>query len=216
MTRRADRPPGRFDPRRTRLLLVYGGSFDPPHRAHVELPEQVGEQVGADGVLYVPAGRAPHKSDRSATDATHRLAMLRLALRDRPRTAVDARELDRDGPSYTVDTLKSLREDLGPAVELRLLIGADMAATFDTWHRAEEVFKRGQPLVMARPDQVPDLEQRDRWRDRIVPVEPMPCSSTEIRNALRERPDDPLLREQLDPQVLDYIREHGLYADETA
>ncbi len=107
-----------------RRLLIYGGSFDPPHVGHVQLPWAVAEVLRADAVVYVPAGRAPHKLDKRQTDAEHRLAMLRLALQDPPAglgeqqavaRLVLEEEIERaaDGrPSFTVETLESLRPRL--------------------------------------------------------------------------------------------------------
>jgi len=130
---------------RYNTVLLFGGSFDPPHRAHTALPRIVAERIGADVVAYLPAGRAPHKLDREQTDPRHRLAMLRLALQDEPGTIVLTDEIDRapGEPSYTVDTLERLHGRVSPGTTLRLLFGGDQLHIFDTWRQPERWRCRG-------------------------------------------------------------------------
>lgn len=208
-----------FDPAQAQTLVVYGGTFDPPHRAHTELPSFVAERIGADGVLYVPAGRPPHKADLDQTPAEHRLAMLTLALDGVPRTAISTWEIDQPEPSYTYRTLEHLRRTFGDTIALRLLVGMDMALTFDQWAEPGRIEQLAEPVVMVRPPHdraaflaaLPDA-QRDRWASRVVEAPPMDVSSTELRRALRDRDADAtVVREMLDPRVLTYIRRHGLY-----
>lgn len=213
-----------FDPSQAQQLLIYGGSFDPPHRAHVALPMQVLETTEADGVLYVPAGQPPHKQGQVMTPAEHRVAMLERALGDglNHRAAIRMDEIERPGPSYMVDTLEQLKREL-PRVTLRLLIGADMAAIFYAWRSPQRIMALAEPLVMLRepldvealletlPADLP-REERERWRGRIVPVTPMEVSSTAVREKLSEGDyDAPLIRQGLAPEVLNYIRDTGLY-----
>ncbi len=202
-----------------KLALVFGGSFDPPHVAHVELPGRVRQRVGADVVLYVPAARSPHKADRDPTPAKHRLAMLRLALADQPAARILTDELDRAGdgrPSYTVETLERLRERLPDHVELRLLIGADQARTFETWREPERIVALAEPLVMVRPPDtaesllasLADGASRRAWADRLVDVPRIEASSTEVRRRVRGgEPIDGLVP----AAVARYIEDHGLY-----
>ena len=212
-----------LDPHRCDKLLIYGGAFDPPHRAHVELPAQAAERSGADGVLYVPTGVAPHKA-ASRTPAEHRVAMLELALRGRPNCAISDVELRRSGPSYMVDTLRQLREELGPDVGLRLLIGADMVAMFYTgWREPERIIELAEPVVMMRPPfdidglltELPaELSgaERRRWRERIVAVDRIDVSSTELREALRAgRYERPPVSTMIDPAVVRYIQAREMY-----
>jgi nicotinate-nucleotide adenylyltransferase len=206
-----------------RRLIVFGGTFDPPHLAHIDLPFHIADFISADGVVFIPAGSPPHKS-RSLTPAPHRLAMLRLALGDRPDAAICTAELDRPGPSYTVDTLRQLRDQLHPATQLRLLIGADMAAIFYQWRDPQQIIQLADPLVMMRPPIDPasllarlpadlDQEQRQAWTHRIVPAPLIDIDSTRLRLLLSQgRFDDPLVTRMLAPSVIHYIREHHLYA----
>lgn len=178
----------------------------------------VARHVGADGVLYVPAAHPPHKMAGPVVQGRHRLAMLRLALGERDDAAISTFELDTPGTpgkGYTVDTLEHLRREL-PGVELRLLIGADMAAMFDQWHQPDRLIELAEPLVMMRAPYDPHALAAklgdERWAGRVVPVEPIDISSTEIRAAIREgRWDAPVVTDNLHPAVLRYIREHGLY-----
>lgn len=207
--------PAMLDPRHCESLLVYGGSFDPPHRGHVELPFAACKAAGADGVLYVPAGQPPHKPDRPITPAHHRLAMLKLALGHRPDAAISRYELDNPGPSYTVKTLEHLRDTLGARVRLRLLIGADMAACFGQWKQPEKIIELAEPLVMLRePYTEPELMAKlgPSWSGRFVPVPRVDVSSTELRVHLAGRMDfAPAVVEHVHPDVARYIRQHRLY-----
>ena len=193
-----------------RTLLVFGGSFDPPHVAHVDLPRQVAAALNADATLYVPAGRAPHKLHLTQTDPVHRVAMLRLALADEPWAHVWTGEVDRaaDGrPSYTVDTIERLREQLGPGVTMRLLLGTDQVAIFDTWHRPGRIVELAEPVVMLRRGEGENALP-DPWRGRVVHVKPMAVSSTEIRR--RVEMEESIVG-MVHPAVGRYIGEHGLY-----
>ncbi|MHB1157700.1 MAG: nicotinate (nicotinamide) nucleotide adenylyltransferase [Phycisphaerales bacterium] len=207
--------------RRYSRLIVYGGSFDPPHRAHVALPFEAAKQVGAAGVVYMPAGQPPHKQGRAITPAHHRLHMLRLALGGREDATICTWEMDRPPgqPNYTVDTLEHLRRELGEDVEMRLLIGADMALIFEQWREPGRIERLAEPLVMLRPPEDADgllshfsAESRERWRGRIVVTSQLDISSTDLRHRLShglplEPPD------ALEPGVLAYIREQGLYSE---
>jgi len=198
-------------------LLIYGGTFDPPHRAHVELPFIVKRKLDFDGVIFVPAGRPPHKPDVDRTPGRHRLAMLKAALGDRPDASICPWELDRDGPSYTWHTVRQLADHFGSDVTLRLLIGADMALIFDQWVKPEVIERIAEPVVMIRPPYnrrtLLKTLPADRWADRLVDVPPMEEASSDLRQVLVDRgPDDPQVRDALPSPVLEYIRRHGLYA----
>ncbi len=201
-----------------RSILVYGGSFDPPHRAHVELPMLAREKIGADLVAYIPAGRAPHKLDREQTAAEHRLAMLRLALQDTDRAVILMDELDRAAsgrPSYTVDTLEALSRRLPAGVSLRLLMGTDQVHIFDQWREHERVAELAPPLVMVRPPETSGAllaslpEEGGRpWRARLIELPRLDISSTDIRRRIAAGQSTEGL---LAPAVRGYIDAHGLY-----
>ncbi|MEM9346991.1 MAG: nicotinate (nicotinamide) nucleotide adenylyltransferase [Planctomycetota bacterium] len=205
-----------------KTILLFGGSFDPPHRAHTRLPQMVAKVIGADLIAYIPAGRAPHKLDRVQTDPRHRLAMLRLALEDEP-GEIPAKaltlEVERgaDDPSYTVDTLETLSKQIDPGATLRLLIGADQLRIFDSWRNPKRIIELAEPVVMVRP---PDTrasllgslasEERDGWADRLVEAEMIDLSSTQLRKKIAA--GEPI-GQWTPASVCGYIAKHGLYRD---
>ena len=208
-----------MDLREGKYLIVFGGTFDPPHLAHIDLPLAVMAQVGADALLYVPASCSPLKSPVDQTPAHHRLAMLRLALADTEKTHVLTDELDRsetEQPSYTIDTIEALRDRLGTHVTLRLLIGADQLRLFNQWKSPDHLIELAEPLVMVRPpwDRVSllgifaDPTVRRTWSRRLVNVPSMEMSSTAIRRRVAH--DQPITGLVAAP-VESYIREHELY-----
>lgn len=208
-----------FNPADADRLIVYGGTFDPPHRAHIQLPRLAADRIGADGVLYIPAGRPPHKPDDHRTPGRHRLAMLQLAIGDAPDAAISDYELNQPGPSYTFATLEQLRHTLGDRVKMHLLIGVDMALIFDQWVKPDRIEQLAEPRVMARPphdrrrflDALPP-GQRDMWATRMVDVPAIDISSSELRHAIAEQGlDARSVRDNLAPRVIDYIRAHHLY-----
>jgi len=200
-------------------IILFGGSFDPPHVAHVALPMAVRESIGADLVAYVPAAKAPHKLDKVQTDPAHRLAMLRLALRGVEHAAIVTDELDRaaDGrPSYTVDTLEALQSRLRPGARMRFLVGADQVRIFDKWREPDRVIQLAEPLVMVRPPDTKDSllaslsddSARAQWAPRLVDVPAVDISSTHIREGVARGES---IKGMVHPEVARYIREHGLY-----
>lgn len=202
-------------------IILFGGSFDPPHVGHVALPVAARAAVGAEWLAYVPAARAPHKLDKVQTDPAHRLAMLRLAVEDLDDAVVLTDELDRaaDGvPSYTVDTLEHLRETFPAGATMRLLIGADQVRIFDQWREPQRIIELAEPLVMVRPPDtkasllasLPDDEARSAWERRLVDVPAMDISSTQIRERVARGES---IKGRVCPAVEDYIHEHGLYRD---
>jgi nicotinate-nucleotide adenylyltransferase len=137
-----------------RRWIVFGGSFDPPHRAHVQLPRRAAEAIGAERVLYVPARINPLKGDAPPASPKDRLAMLRLAIAGDPRCEIRTLELDREGPSYTVDTLRTLAAEAAaatPSARLVLLVGSDTALGFPKWRTPDEIARHADVAVMMRP-----------------------------------------------------------------
>jgi len=217
--------------RSLRTVVVFGGTFDPPHKGHVHLPLlavrhlelKLEEEKGA-WVLYVPAARSPHKAAGPVASDGQRVEMLTLAVSHLPRCSVWTDEIDRAAagePSYTIDTLRRLRDWLdghdGDDVRLRLLIGADQAAAIDRWREPAAIVALAEPLVMARvaggaeeaPPKLP--AHLGDWSARMLPVPKLDASSTAARAALAAG-DEASLRRLLDAPVLAYIRSNGLYA----
>lgn len=199
-------------------ILIYGGTFDPPTRAHLELPMLVRERLGADLVAFVPARMSPFKADDPPTDPHHRVAMLEAALDDNEHAKVLTEEIDRTAegtPSYTIDTVEYLRDWLPADVTLQLLIGGDQMAEFIRWKSYEKIVEMAQPVVMMRAPQtretllatVPE-SQRGFWVSRLIEVPGMDVSSTEVRR--RVAAGEPI-GDLVVPTVEKYIQKHKLY-----
>jgi nicotinate-nucleotide adenylyltransferase len=131
-------------------LGLFGGTFDPPHLGHLALAEWARERLRLDRVVFVPAGDPPHKRGRILTRAATRLAMTELAIAGREGFALSRIEIDREGPSYTVDTLRALR-DSHPGSRWWLLIGEDSLAELSTWKEPEAIVRLATPAVAIRP-----------------------------------------------------------------
>jgi nicotinate-nucleotide adenylyltransferase len=190
-------------------LGMFGGAFDPPHRAHVALAQAAVAQLGLDRLLVVPTGQAWHKA-RALTPAPDRLAMTRLAFDALPHVEVDERELHRDGPSYTIDTLRELRA-AHPAAELFLVMGEDQAQAFTRWREWEAILGIATLAVAGRPSHAATKETTTlpaHARAVRLALPSMPGSATEARELLARRQDASHL---VPPAVARYIASHNLY-----
>lgn len=209
-----------------RPLLLYGGTFDPVHRAHEAMAREALRLVAAERLVWIPAGDPPHRPAPGA-DAAERLRMLQLAGAEGEGFRLDRRELERAGPSYSVLTLREYRAECGPSRPLVLLLGVDAAAGLGDWHRAEELAGLCHLLVLARPNAHwdPALAGRLGWQAVRQPAAfasapaglflmhegpLLDLSATAVRRALAE--DAPELSVWLHPAVLAHIRERGLYS----
>jgi nicotinate-nucleotide adenylyltransferase len=134
--------------------IVYGGTFDPVHRGHIAIARAVCD-VYQDTVWLMPAADPPHRAPPGAS-AHQRAQMLDLAVADEPRLAVDRRELQRHGPSYTVDTLAELRRELGAGETIIWVMGIDSLRQLDTWHHWQRIFEFAHVLAVERPGAPPD------------------------------------------------------------
>ena len=161
-----------------RPLAVFGGTFDPIHIGHLTVAWEAAELLDAE-VRLMPANVPPHRSSPQASPA-ERVAMLRAALAGQSRLVLDARELERDGPSYTIDTLRELRAEQGGR-PLVLLLGADAFAGLSTWNRWGELFDFAHIGVLSRPGvqvmRSAELEQEVAARrvDDVAPLRAQPC-----------------------------------------
>lgn len=186
---------------------LFGGTFDPPHLAHLIIAETVCDQFGLDQILWMPSGQPPHKTGGELTPAASRLAMTRLAIRDNEAFAVSTLEMERDGPSYTVDTLRVL-QDRHPNASFALIIGGDSLADFHTWHRPEEIASRAPLIVYDRPQATPPESERLVQEARFAEAPRLAISSTGIRNRCR---DGRSIRYLVSEPVRRYIQEENLY-----
>lgn len=183
---------------------ILGGTFDPIHVAHLHAADCARHALRLDRVLIMPAGDPWQKSGRVVSPASDRLAMCRLAVADAEGIRVDEREVGRDGPTYTVDTLASFPED----EELFLILGADAASGLASWHRWESVVGRASIVIAPRPGvEIPDVEGGIVLDTGLLEV-----SGTAIRKAVSE---GGAWRFLVPPSVRDYISTHDLYTKST-
>lgn len=204
------------------MIGVYGGTFNPVHYGHLRTALEVKEQFALTELRLIPCRLPPHRQP-PAVSADDRLAMLRLACGDTEGFVVDTRELERDGPSYMVDTLASLRADY-PAQPLVLFIGADAFEGLTSWHRWQQLFDHAHVVVMTRPGYaVPDLSvfYQNRMTQNpadlsftvagrlfFTTVTALDISATAIRNLIAGQRSPKFL---LPDALIAYIRQHRLY-----
>lgn len=196
-------------------LGVMGGTFDPVHYGHLVAAEGVRYEYRLDKVIFVPAGRPPHKPDYRISDPEHRLALTRLAVASNPFFEVSDLEIKRPGPSYTYDTIREVRRLYSPD-EVYFITGADAVLEILTWHRCAELLRICRFIAATRPGYDLDgLNEKLRTLPaslvgRIVPVEvpALAISSSDIRRRVRTgRPIKYLLPESVEA----YIYEQRLY-----
>ncbi len=190
---------------------VFGGSFDPPHAAHLALALSALQHLELDRLLIVPTGQAWHKK-RTLSASHHRLAMARLGFADLARVAIDTREIERPGPSYTIDTLREIAADW-PGADLFLLIGEDQARAWQQWHEGAQIPRLATICVAARPTssgEEGDFQAPQAWQQRFLrlPLAPMALSATELRARLGAHQTVSLM---VPEPVARYIEDHHLY-----
>jgi nicotinate-nucleotide adenylyltransferase len=194
-----------------RRIGMFGGAFDPPHIGHVALARAAVEQLRLDELRVFPTGQAWHKA-RELSPAPQRLAMAQLAFAQVPRAIVDDRELQRAGPTYTVETLRELRREF-PQAELLLVIGADQAESLHSWREGDAIARLATIAIAARARPVLAPEPFNASRlppGKREPVElpPMPVSSTEIRRRAAAGED---ISGLVPVPVARYIAQYHLY-----
>jgi nicotinate-nucleotide adenylyltransferase len=203
---------------KTRHVGVLGGTFDPIHIGHLIVAQEVVSALHLETLYFLPAGDPPHKRDHVITPAQHRRSMVELAIAGNPAFALSSVDLDRPGPSYTVDTLKLLHKAWGPETAIAFVIGWDMLDDLLTWHDPAGVVRQVDKLVAVhRPgypldsDYLALLESSvPGIRRRLTPLEvpQIAVSSSDLRQRVAaNRP----IRYQVPDVVETYILEHGLY-----
>jgi nicotinate-nucleotide adenylyltransferase len=212
-------------------LGLFGGTFDPVHFGHLRLATELSEAFHLDKVIFLPAGLPYHRGRTAHASADERLTMLKLATGRDARFDVDDRELRREGPTYTFDTLTEIRKERGPDASLVFLLGSDAFARIDTWHRWHELFDLAHFAVALRAgdenwlSKGPGAFPKDVW-PRItlnlrelsgVPagkvmtfsMTPLAISSTAMRTLAAEEAS---IRYLTPDPVAEYVRSHQLYS----
>jgi nicotinate-nucleotide adenylyltransferase len=195
---------------------ILGGTFDPVHNGHLVIAEVARERLNFNEVLFIPAGQPWLKVERSITPPQHRLQMLRLALDDRPYFRISEMEIERPGPTYTIDTIKALKERLNAEDELFFILGQDTLMQLPQWHEAQNLIRLCYLVAAPRPGvKKPDLKALETTLPGITQrvmlmKEPLVAiSATDIR----ERAARGLSVRHLVPEPVNrYIKEHRLYA----
>ena len=199
-------------------LCLFGGAFNPPHRTHRRIVEQCLAQLPVRRLVVMPSGLHPFKGEHELAPAADRLTMCRFAFGDLEHVAVSAFELERQGPSFTVDTLQHYHDREPPGTRLYFVVGSDNLPQLASWHRPHDVLQLATLVTFPRqghpidPAELRHAGLRDEEVDSIVAhvldLEPDDVSATAIRAALREgRP----VAQWLQPQVEEYVRRSGLY-----
>lgn len=212
---------------------LLGGTFNPIHFGHLRMAQELADTLNFNEVRFIPAANPPHKS-APAVSAEHRAAMVRLSLADNPTFTFDDRELLRTGASYTIDTLNSLRDELGSEVSLVLIMGSDAFTKFNTWHRWEEIIQLCHITLVQRPlplknsnhakeilsepletflhnhytENSNDLHDSPAGFVNMQQVTALDISSTAIRHALQQKKS---ARYLMPENVIHYINTHELY-----
>ena len=187
-----------------------GGTFDPIHNGHLVAGSEVADRFDLDEVVFVPTGDPWQKADREVTDLEHRYLMTVIATASNPQFTVSRVDIDRGGPTYTIDTLRDLRE-VYPTEELYFITGADALASIMSWHDWEEMFQLAEFVGVTRPgyelreDMLPPAIQE---RVHLVEIPAMAISSTDCRaRAAAGRPVWYLVPDG----VVQYIAKNSLY-----
>ncbi len=208
---------------------ILGGTFNPVHYGHLRMAQELAESLNLDTVRFIPAANPPHK-DAPAISAEQRAAMVQLAIANNSRFVFDDRELHRAGASYTLDTLHSLRDELGKDVSITLFMGSDAFTKFDTWHRWQEIIELCHIALVQRPQlrgnehklsQSLETFLHHHYSENSDDLRHAPCgfvtmrqitaldiSSTAIRHALQHGNS---VRYLMPDSVIDYIQTHQLY-----
>lgn len=191
---------------------VFGGTFDPIHLAHLEVARAARDAAHLDKVLFVVSARPPHKKNETQADPEQRLAMVQAALNGDESFEASRLEIDREGPSYTADTLDTLH-DLHPDARLFLIIGEDSLMDLPKWRHPERILERAKLLVVPRPGFDHEYPKMLEGHFEMLPFEEHEISSTEIRRRLAagDASDD-----LLPPGVRRVIDREGLYGAEVS
>lgn len=193
---------------------MLGGTFDPPHLGHLVAAEEARVQLNLARVVFVPAGTPPHKLNEPVTPVEHRVEMVMRAVASNPYFSVSLIDVERPGPSYTVEMLQRLREQWGDDTELYFIMGMDSLADMPNWHKPQQIVKLCRLAVVSRPGYEADLGQLEAVipgitsRVNYVSMPLLEISSTELSRRVHQ---GQTIRYYVPAEVEAYIRTHRLY-----
>lgn len=197
-----------------RRLGVFGGTFDPIHYGHLVAAQEVLSELRLDQVLFVPAGWPPHKPHRRLSTIRARVEMVELAISSNPRFVLSRIDIDRPGPSYTVNTLDLLHQQMGMDTELYFIMGLDSLADLPRWHQPDRIIQLAYLVVVDRPRYDVDMEALTRAvpgieaRLLFVHIPGMNIASSDLQRRVRENKP---IKYQVPEAVEYYIYSNGLY-----
>lgn len=192
----------------------FGGTFDPPHNGHLMIAQHALDELGLEEVNFAPTRTPPHKLGQSITPIAHRVEMTRLAIQGNPRFLLSYIDVDRKGPTYSVDALRILREGWHESTEIYFLMGMDSLANILTWHKPDELIQLCKLAVFARTGFIALMEELEqklpglRERTVFVNAPPLEISATEIQRRIHAGES---IKELVPINVAEYIRLAGLY-----
>ncbi len=212
-----------------KCIGILGGTFNPIHHGHLRMAQELADALGFDEVRFIPSASPPHRTTPEVS-AEHRAAMVQLAIADNPLFKLDMRELARTGASYMIDTLISLREELGEHAALCLIMGSDAFVKLDTWHHWQKLLDYCHIILVQRPNISPDLPRlsakltsllHDHYTENVddltekttgyihmQKITPLDISATRIRESLKACHS---VRYLMPESVITYIATHKLY-----
>jgi nicotinate-nucleotide adenylyltransferase len=193
---------------------VLGGTFDPPHNGHLVIAQEALVHLSLSEVIFAPSRQPPHKLGHPITPITQRMEMVRLAIASNPRFTLSRVDVDRAGPTFTVDTIRMLRRQLGDAAKLYFIMGMDSLISLPSWHQPEELIKLCWLAVFERPGFSADLSRLEQslpgLADHLVfiPAPALDIAASDLQRRIRAGESiSPLVPEA----VAAYIRSHSLY-----
>lgn len=209
-----------------KIIGILGGTFDPVHLGHLHLAKEALKQAELTEIRFIPCYQSPHKKMPVAT-GKQRLVMLKFATKPYKNFYVDDRELQRKNTSYTIDTLKSLRQEIGKQQPICLIMSMDAFAKFNYWHKWQEITKLCHIIVADRPDSQPitDTETKILLKEKqifkaaqlktapagyilFINISPNPISATKIRAAIKACKN---INSMVTKEVSQYIEQHKIY-----
>lgn len=194
-----------IDENKKKSVGILGGTFNPPHLAHLIVAQQVLDQLSLDEVWFIPDNIPPHIDKKETIDSIHRVEMVRLAIEDNPHFKLDLTEISRGGVSYTFETMKLLKE-ANPEIDFYFIIGGDMVEYLPTWNHIDELTKMVQFVGVCRPGYEQDSKYPVIWVNSPL----MNISSTDIRKKITA---GHTIKYLVPNKVEEYIKKEGLYHD---